>query len=146
MIQTCLRVARACLPFNAAASMRADCAAMAEVPLTPPAERSTSAAIAAIEASEFVHRDDAHEVERFGLLVLALESAISRDRSAMSAVEAIEARPRGNGREHGTEWAYEQLFLDTDRLRQCCSLLRALAPHERTIRALVAGVRTLREA
>jgi len=139
VIAACLRAIRAHLPLCAADSVRAACADMAGVPLAPPLDRSPIAAIAAIEAAEFVERDAAHDVERFGVLVMALESAISRDRSALAAVEAIEARPRPHGRTHGTEWAYEQLFLDTDRLRQCCDLLRALAPHEPAIRALVAS-------
>lgn len=146
MIETCLRVARACLPWNAAASMRADCAALAEVPLAPPPGSPLSAAIAAVEASEFVRRDEAHAIERFGLLMLALDSAISRDRSALAAVETIEGQSRGNGRTQGTEWAYEQLFLDTDRLRQIRELLHALAPHERAIRALIVGEHAAREA
>jgi hypothetical protein len=146
VIETCLRVARACLPFGGAEAVAADYAAMAEVPPAPPPERSTVAAIAAIEASEFVHRDATREFERFGLLVLALEHAIARDRSTLAAIEAIEATPRPHGRSHGLEWAYEQVFRDTDRLRQCCELLRELAPHERMIRALVAGDRLDREA
>lgn len=139
MIENCLRFARALLPFGVSESMRSDCDAFAEVPLTPPPARSPVAAIAAIEASEFVRRDVASEVDRFALLVLALEGAMTRDRSALTAIEAIEAKPRGNGQTHGLEWAYEQLFRDADRLRQCRDLLQALAPHERTIRALIAG-------
>lgn len=146
MIQTCLRLARACLPFGGAEAVAADYSAMGEVPPAPPPERSTVAAIAAIEASDFVRRDEALEFERFGLLVLALDGAISRDLSALAAIEAIEANPRPHGRSHGLEWVYGQLFTDTDRLRQCRDLLRALVPHEHVIRALAADAHSAREA
>ena len=96
-----------------------------------------AAAIAAIEAADFVAADEAPCVDRFALIALALDSAVVRDREGLAMIEAIEANPKAHGRSHGLEWAYEQLFLDADRLRQAAALMRALAPHEATIRAIL---------
>lgn len=135
MIRACLRAVVACLPFASANSVREDMAEFEAVI----AARSVGAAMAAVEAAEFVERDTALGLDRFPLLALSLDLAIARDRASLAAVEAIEAEPRPQGRGQGLEWAYGQLFVDADRLRQTRDLLRALAPHEATIRALVSA-------
>ena len=90
-----------------------------------------------VEAAEFLERDDDAAIEAFGLLAFSVDAALERGRRDLAGIEAIEAVPRPHGRTHGLEWAYDRMFVDADRLRQVAALIRALAPHEAEIRALL---------
>ncbi len=137
MLRPILRTLRgAILPAGLLASAHE----AADVPMPPSAAPSPLAAIEAIEAADFVERDAPapSEVDRFGLLAMSLDAAADRGRRDLAAIEAIEAVPRPHGRGHGLEWAFERQFVDAGRLLQAAALLRALAPHEAAVRALLA--------
>lgn len=98
---------------------------------------SPIAAIEAVEAAEFIACDPLASLDRFALLAHSIDAAVERGRRDMAAMEAIEATPRANGRSHGLEWAYGEQFVDGVRLMQVAALIRALAPHEAAVRALL---------
>ena len=109
-------------------------------PLNSPAPSlGIRAALAALEAEDFVERDVAPAFERFGLLAMSVDAAGERRGEDLAAIEAIEAVPRPHGRGHGLEWAYEQAFVEADRLRQAAQLMRVLERYEPEIRALIAA-------
>lgn len=89
------------------------------------------------QAQAVLDRAAPAEFEGFRELADAVASAHSRDRVALAQVEQVERAPRSGGRGHGLEWAFEELFISPDRTRQASALLRALAPHEAEIRALL---------
>ena len=108
-----------------------------EAVLAPHEAPPLAIAFEAVEAVEFLDRDSDAAIEAFGLLAFSVDAALERGRRDLAGIEAIEAVPRPHGRTHGLEWAYDRMFVDADRLRQVAALMRALAPHEAEIRALL---------
>lgn len=119
--------------------------ARAAVPAPPvgSAGPSTLAAAAAVEEVEEAgaFARPAPEFERFGLLLLAARSAEARDRRSLAEIEILDRQPRPGGRSQGLEWAYQELFEGTDRLRQLGDLMAVLARHEPAVRAILAADR-----
>lgn len=113
-------------------------------PQPPPAASPEGARIrdvlAILEARDFT---DAHQgdpvPDRFALIAHSLDASLYREARGLVQVEAIEREPRPQGRPQGLEWAYDQLFVEIDRLRQARDLVRELAPIEPQVRALLAA-------